>query len=236
MRKTIVATALIAALPLIGTAHAEETSPFSANIGFVSDYAYRGISQTNERAAVQGGFDYAHDSGFYAGVWGTNISWLADANDDVSSSLEVDFYAGYAKEFGDFGVDVGLLQYVYPGSYPHGFNDPNTLEGYVGLSWKFVSFKYSQSFTDLFGTEDSKGSQYLDLSASYEIIDGLSLDAHYGRQRITGPAKSYADWKVGATYNFKGFDIGLHYVDTDMKDKDDFDADARYILSVSKSF
>lgn len=236
MRKSLLAIAIVAALPLMGTAHAAEESPFSANVGFVSDYAYRGISQTNERAALQGGFDYAHDSGFYAGVWGSNISWLADANDDVSSSLEVDVYGGYAKEFGDFGVDVGLLQYIYPGSYPHGFNDPNTLEGYVGFSWKFVSFKYSHSFTDLFGTDDSKGSDYLDLSASYEVIDGLTLDAHYGHQRITGPAKSYYDWKLGATYSLGGFDIGLHYVDTDIKDKDDFDADARYVLSVSKSF
>ncbi|AUM01289.1 MAG TPA: TorF family putative porin [Pseudothauera hydrothermalis] len=233
MHHRIIASALTAALLGAGSAFAED-SPFSANVSIVSDYAYRGWSQTNERPALQGGFDFAHDSGFYVGVWGSNVSWLSDADPDVSNSLELDIYAGYTMELGPIGVDIGLLQYYYPGSYPKGFNDPDTLEGYVGLSWEFLSFKYSHSFTDLFGFEDSKNSQYYDLSAAYEVTDGLTLEAHYGYQRIEGSGNDdYKDWKVGATYSAGGFDFGLHYVDTDV---DDDLADGRVILSVSRAF
>jgi uncharacterized protein (TIGR02001 family) len=249
MRHHLIATALVAALPFAGTAYAEEASPaeaspFSANVGLVSDYAYRGISQTDEKPALQGGFDFKHSSGAYVGLWGSSISWLRDAEEDtdVSShnSVELDVYAGYARSFGDFGIDVGLLRYGYPGKYNRhwknetGLKNPNTTEGYFGVSWKFVSFKYSYAFTNLFGAPDSKGSGYFDLSASYEVIQNLTVDAHYGIQRISGPAESYKDWKVGATYNLGGFDIGLHFVDTDISHDDN--ADSRFILSLSKSF
>ena len=71
MRKSIAASVLIVALPLAGAAQAEEeASPFSANVSVVSDYAYRGISQTDEKPALQGGFDFKHGSGLYVGVWG----------------------------------------------------------------------------------------------------------------------------------------------------------------------
>ncbi|ATE61499.1 TorF family putative porin [Thauera sinica] len=227
--------ALMTLLPIAGTAHAEEASPFTANVGIVSDYAYRGYSQTDEKPALQGGFDYAHASGLYAGVWGTNVSWLSDADPKVSNSLELDVYGGYKGTVGAFGYDVGLLQYYYPGSYPKGFNSPNTLEGYVGVSWEFLTFKYSYSFTDLFGTKKSDGSQYFDLSASYEIVDGLKLNAHIGRQKIEGGyGTSYNDWKVGVTKSLGGFDLGLHYVDTD-DSKSDL-GDERVILSISRAF
>ena len=240
MQKRAIATALAAALPLLasGSVLAQE-SPFSANVGIVSDYQYRGISQTSEKPALQGGFDFAHDSGFYVGVWGSNVSWLQDLAPGSNNSLELDIYAGYATEVGPIGIDVGLLQYYYPGKYNAAWkaeaelDNPNTLEGYVGLSWEFVSFKYSHSFTDLFGAIDSKNSQYFDLSASYELMDGLTLDAHYGYQKIKN-GSDYADWKLGVTKSLGGFDIGLHYVDTDIKGVKE--AEDRVILSVSKSF
>jgi uncharacterized protein (TIGR02001 family) len=242
MQKRILASALATALLGSGAALAED-SPFSANVSIVSDYAYRGISQTNQRPALQGGFDYAHDSGFYVGMWGSNVSWLRDAEKGLgvssNNSLEIDVYAGYATELGPIGLDVGVLQYYYPGDYGNGWKaatgmkNPNTLEGYVGVSWEFLSFTYSHSFTNLFGFEKSKNSQYYDLSASYEVMDGLTLDAHYGYQRIKGN-DNYKDWKLGATYAYGGFDFGLHYVDTNIKH--DKLADSRVILSVSRSF
>lgn len=217
---------------LSGAAMAEE-SPFSANIGITSDYTYRGISQTNQRPALQGGFDYAHASGFYAGIWGSNVSWLADADPDVSNSLELDIYAGYSGEAGPIGYDVGLLQYYYPGKYPSGFTKPHTLEGYVGLSWEFLSFKYSHAFTNLFGFDDSRGSQYYDVSAAYPLTESLTLDAHYGFQRIRN-ADDYKDWRLGVTQAWAGYEFGLHYVDTDIKN--DKLSDSRVTVSVSRSF
>ncbi|MDR3214214.1 MAG: TorF family putative porin [Azoarcus sp.] len=245
MRKTIAASVLVAALPLASVVQAEESaSPFSANVSIVSDYAYRGISQTDEKPALQGGFDFKHSSGLYIGVWGSSISWLRDAETNVSSSnsVELDLYAGYAKSFDDFGLDIGVLRYGYPGTFNRkwrddtGLKDPNTVEGYVGASWKFVSFKYSYSFTNLFGTPDSEGSDYFDLTLSHEIVTNLTLSAHIGKQRVFGPSESYNDWKVGATYNLGGFDIGLHYVDTDIHHAKDVNADDRIILSIGKSF
>ena len=247
MHTRILALVVAGALPLIASGSAAAAdNPITANVALVSDYAYRGISQTDEKMALQGGFDYAHSSGLYVGVWGSNVSWLSDleSGTDVNSgnSLELDIYGGYKGTIGDIGYDVGLLQYYYPGDFDSswrgtvGLKNPNTLEGYVGLSWQVLSFKYSNSFTNLFGAPDSKGSQYFDLSAAYEVIPGTTLNAHVGHQKIAGPGLSYTDWKVGVSQAVAGVTLGLHYVDTNMKDKSDFDADGRYVLSVAKTF
>ena len=232
MRTKPLATALAALATIAGAAHAGD-GPFTANVGLVSDYAYRGSSQTDERPALQGGFDYAHDSGLYAGVWGSNVSWLSDSNPNVHNSLELDLYGGYKGTAGAIGYDVGLLQYYYPGSYPKGFNSPDTLEGYIGLSWEFLSFKYSYAFTDLFGYDRSDGSQYYDLGAAVDVGGGFTLAAHVGYSDIKGQ-DDYTDWKLGVTKEFGGFNFGLHYVDTDVDNADL--ADERVILSIAKSF
>lgn len=242
MNKSKTIAAAFVALPLLGTGVAlAQDSPFTANVAVVSDYAYRGISQTDERPALQGGFDYAHPGGFYAGVWGSNVSWLNDAETTSSSgnSLELDIYGGFKMPLGPVGLDVGVLQYYYPGDFDRawrndtGLDNPNTTEGYVGLSWSFLTFKYSYAFTDLFGLDDSDGSQYFDLAAAYEVADGLTLNAHFGRQRIVGPVDSYNDWKLGVTKALAGFNLGLHYVDTD--ESGDL-AEERVVFSVSRSF
>lgn len=234
MRTKPLATALaaLATIAAAGAAHAGD-GPFTANVGLVSDYAYRGYSQTDERPALQGGFDYAHDSGLYAGVWGSNVSWLSDSNPNVHNSLELDLYGGYKGTIGAIGYDVGLLQYYYPGSYPKGFNSPDTLEGYIGLSWEFLSFKYSYAFTDLFGYDRSDGSQYYDLGAAVDVGGGFTLAAHVGYSDIKGE-DDYTDWKLGVTKEFGGFNFGLHYVNTDVDNADL--ADERVILSIAKSF
>ena len=236
MRKTLVALSVLAAFS--GAAMAEDSpNTVSANVGFVSDYVFRGFSQTNEQMAVQGGFDYSHSSGLYAGVWGSNISWIKDSYSGADSSLEVDVYGGYRGEAGPFSYDVGLLQYYYPGSGVSDASQPsfNTLEGYAGIGWKFLTLKYSYSFTNLFGVVDSKGSDYLDLSASQDIGAGFSVNAHVGRQHFTNSSgTSYNDWKIGVSKDVLGFSVNLSYVDTDVDDTKI--ADARYVLSVSKSF
>jgi len=71
--------------------------PFSANLSLTNDYRYRGISQSNFRPAIQGGFDYAHSSGFYIGNWNSSISWISDAasaaGNSASAPIEMDFTA-----------------------------------------------------------------------------------------------------------------------------------------------
>lgn len=231
MRKSVLALALVAILPTFAFAaeEAKKEEPKSphtltGNLTLASEYIYRGIGQTNRKPALQGGFDYAHESGVYLGTWGSNISWLSDANSAVSASLEVDVYGGYKGSAGDFSYDVGVLQYYYPGSYPTGYNLPNTTEVYVGGGYKTVTLKYSHALTDLFGTltpsgGDTKGSGYLDLTGTYEI-SGVTLTAHAGYQKVKDyKDASYADWKIGASKELAGLTFGVAYIDTNAKGK-----------------
>lgn len=203
----------------------KEASPhtLTGNLSLVSEYRFRGIAQTNAKPAVQGGFDYAHASGIYVGTWASNVSWLSDVGGGVSNSVEIDVYGGYKGTAGDFGYDVGLLQYWYPGTYPAGFTKPNTLEAYVAGSWKMLTLKYSHAVSNTFGFADSKGSNYIDLTGNFELPGGFTLVAHYGYQTISagaGRAKgdcSYGDWKVGLSKEVAGLTMGLAYIDTDAK-------------------
>ncbi len=105
MRNRLIAIALAGALAVPAVAIAEAAAPaaapapFTGNFTLASEYIYRGIGQTNRKPAVQGGFDYAHASGLYVGVWGSNISWLSDLPGDISSSIEIDVYGGYKGGF-----------------------------------------------------------------------------------------------------------------------------------------
>jgi len=238
MHKSILNAAVAAAL-LAGASGVvmAEDSPISANVGFTSDYVYRGVSQSNENIAVQGGFDYAHDSGFYIGTWGSSIDWLD------KGGAEVDVYAGFSNSIGDtdFSYDVGVLQYFYPGGDIAG-ESPDTTELYVGFGWKFLSFKYSYALNSLFGLEDanndSDGSQYFDLGAEYEVGGGYVLGAHLGRQYVKNGKDlgwdSYNDWKVGVSKEYVGLNFALDYIDTDIDDVEE--ADSRVVFTVSKSF
>src|SRR5690606_10460802 len=105
----------------------------TANVTVASQYRYRGIIQTNNKPALQGGFDITHSSGFYLGNWNSTISWLDDTDPDVSAPLEMDFYGGFRGNITpDVTFDVGVLQYYYPGDYPGGYTSPDTTEAYVG--------------------------------------------------------------------------------------------------------
>ncbi|ELA00871.1 hypothetical protein D769_02815 [Cupriavidus sp. HMR-1] len=203
---------------------AEPSTPhtFTANVSLVSDYRYRGISQTNLRPAIQGGFDYSHASGFYVGNWNSSISWLEDADSSVSSPVEMDFYGGFRNTFKlsdlEFNYDVGVLEYYYPGGYTT--TRPYTTELYAGIGYGPVFLKYSHAVTNLFGIDDSKNSYYVDLSANVPLnVWGLMFNAHVGYQGVAHHSDaSYTDWKLGLTKDLgKGFSLAVAYVDTNAK-------------------
>lgn len=251
MRKSFLALAVLSVVPalhatpvLAEEAAAAPASPhtFTANVGLASDYRYRGISQTEKKPALQGGFDYSHESGVYVGTWASNVSWFDAINPSSQNSLEWDFYGGYKMPVGPVTLDVGVLQYYYPGSQVDGVASPNTFEGYVGASWEFLTFKYSHSFTNLFGTPDSKHSEYFDLSASYDVWNGFIVGAHFGRQHVAhNSVASYNDWKIGVTKEVLGVNVGLNYIGTDSDsgfykvDGHDWAGDT-WVLSVNKTF
>ncbi|MFZ5505393.1 MAG: TorF family putative porin [Pseudomonadota bacterium] len=263
MQKTLIAAALASALAVPAfSVHAEEpASPhtFTGNVGLFSQYVFRGISQTNEDIALQGGFDYSHASGFYIGTWGSNISWLTDSSavtGYTSSSMELDVYGGYRGAIGDTGVtyDVGLLQYIYPGSRNAGAVKADTLEAYVAVGWKFLSAKYSYSLGDTFGVNNSSGTWYLDLAANYPITEALTLNLHYGIQEFSGSnagvsndsVASYEDWKIGLSYALpQSFTVGAYYTDTNMNSTQEgfytnsggrYLGDGQTVVFVSKTF
>ena len=224
MKKSLIALAVAAGLS--APAFAEEAPAsahtFTGNVGFVSDYVFRGISQTQNKPAVQGGFDYSHASGVYVGVWGSNVNWVSENGYKDENSLEVDFYGGYRTTFAeDFGVDVGAIYYYYPGDRQPGFKNTNTAEVYAGVSWKFLSLKYNYVVSPYFvgWTTDSlgktRGSGYLDLTASYAFGEGWGVVGHVGRQYVRGNGSaSYTDWKLGVTKDVGIGVVGLAYTGT----------------------
>jgi uncharacterized protein (TIGR02001 family) len=260
--KKLVSTSLLclgAALPaaVLAQAKAEPDYTLTANVTLASEYIYRGITQTNNKPAIQGGFDFVHKSGFYLGNWNSNISWLTDGVSNRSAPVEMDFYGGYKFAIAEgFTLDIGGLYYYYPISGNKPDPSPNTFELYVGGSWGPLTLKYSHAFTELFGFPDSKNSYYIDGTLNYPIADtGFALLAHVGYQKIkTGSATascadgtkdySYADWKVGGTYGWDGgWTLGAYYSDTNAA-KACFTGpvggknlgDGRFLVTVGRSF
>jgi uncharacterized protein (TIGR02001 family) len=188
----------------------------SANAGLVSDYRYRGISQSRLRPALQAGADLAHPSGLYAGVWSSSVRWIRDAGGD--GGAEVDVYGGYKFSAGPLGLDAGVLRYLYPRSRLA--LSPDTTELYAAATWGPATLKYSHATTNLFGFADSKGSHYLELGASFDTgVWGLAVVPHVGYQRVrNNAASSYADWSVALVKDFgNGLSASLTYVDTDTR-------------------
>ena len=196
-----VRTGLLIGLPaLVAPAFAEDAPAaapeLTANIGLVSEYVFRGIRQTWGNPAIQGGVDYAHASGFYAGAWMSNTS----ANLYANANVEIDLYGGYRGAVGDFSYDVGLLQFIFPkanydkitpaGSYASKTYD--TTELYLSGTWQWLNVKYSRALTDVgyfgftsnnagFGAfpnkpnagvtgKDTTGSWYIEANIAYEFI------------------------------------------------------------------
>ncbi|MGI9151543.1 MAG: TorF family putative porin [Limnohabitans sp.] len=183
------------------TAPAAPETTLGYNVGVVSEYRYRGMGQTKGDPALQGGVDYAHASGFYVGAWGSSIKWIKEyatnSNYTAKGPVELDLYGGYKFEAAGLAYDVGYLRYQYQGNTlakPGAFSNPNTDEIYGAVTAGPVTAKYSYANSDLFGTLNSKGSTYLDLSATFDLGNGYSLVPHAGRQVVkNNDASSYTD-------------------------------------------
>ena len=213
---------LVSLLAASGSLLAQTTAPapdysLAFNVGAVTDYRYRGISQTRLKPALQGGADFTHNSGFYIGTWASSIKWIKDAGGDASA--EVDLYGGYKFNAAGLGFDVGVLRYLYPNSsLPV---NPDTTEVYVAGTWGPATLKYSHAVTNLFGFADSQNSYYVDLNATFELPWwGLSFTPHLGHQSINNnSAFSYTDWSLTLGKDFgNGFSASLGYVDTNTDD------------------
>lgn len=213
------------ALALMSTpALAQDETPavtISGGATLVSDYRFRGISQTDKDFAVQGTFTVSHKSGLYATIWGSSIDDYVAAGGDQ----EIDLIAGFKKTFGGTTVDVGVLYYYYPGAeeiipgYASDFFEP-----YIGISHTFgpatakVSAAYAPKSNALSVGAGKEDNLYLAFDLSGGIPNTpLALSGHIGHSY--GPSyltigKGYTDWNVGATYTWKNLTFGVQYVDT----------------------
>lgn len=183
------------------------------NVGAVTDYRYRGISQTRLKPAVQGGVDYTQ-GGLYLGAWASTIKWVKDAGGD--SDVEIDLYGGYKGEIvKGLGYDVGLLTYIYPS------NDfspsADTTEIYGALSYGPATLKYSHSVTHLFGVPNSKNSGYVDLSATFDV-GGVSVVPHVGYTKVANNgALDYTDYSLTVSKDFNGLVVSGAIVGADLR-------------------
>lgn len=177
--KTFNKTALALAL-MAGSSVA--LAEFSANIGVTSNYVWRGVTQTDNEAAVSGGIDFAHDSGFYLGLWASNVDFAETSGGTDSGEFELDIYGGYGGSIGEFGYDIGLIGYTYSDS-----SDANFLE--LALSGSFKMFSAGLNYT-LDGEAD-------DDSAFVEE------DVYYWAN-LSVPLPQ--DWSIGLTVGHYEFD------------------------------
>jgi uncharacterized protein (TIGR02001 family) len=248
MRKSVLSIAVAAAflVPALAAAQTPAPSPVTGNLSIVSDYRFRGISQTYKGPGIQGGVDYAHSSGLYLGNWNSNVSSVLFAG---GSGIEMDFYGGWKKSFGDLGIDIGTIYYYYPNAEWNstlgstaGNKKFDNHEIYIGGSWKWLSAKFYYALSSYFGLGneqadggywvhkdtgaalggrgDSKGSTYIDFTANYPVTEKFSVVAHYGILDVKKYNDlDYKDWKLGVTYDLSGWVFGAAYVDTDAKNE-----------------
>ena len=242
MKKTALATVAVLAVvaaPTIafaddapapaGAASAPEASPITYNIGVVSDYRYRGISQSKMKPALQGGIDYANGP-IYVGTWASTIQWVKDsmvsynrageanATEDTpftpvsekGAPVEWDLYGGTKGDIikDTLSYDVGVLAYVYLGQEFHkiGLANPDTGEFYAALTYGVFTGKVSISATPLFGVPKSSGSQYYDLSANFDLGSGFTLTPDVAYQNVEG---SYAKDNGLKTYSYGAYSATL---------------------------
>lgn len=226
MKMTTTLSSLVTAsliFGLAGTSPKSHAVELSGDLTFTSDYAFRGISQTDEAPAIQGGLTLSDESGFYVSVWGSSVDFGGEG------TLEFDVMLGWSGALNEeWSVDVGVMRYGYPNTE---FAGSNFYELYGSLSYQDFTFglAYSDDYYANAGTYF-----YLYGGYSYALTDNLALDLHIGHNEYDDSAASYLDWSVGLSTEVLGAGLSLAYVDTDIDDCNL--CDSRVIFSVSKSF
>jgi len=238
-KKCLLASAMLLGLSGVVAAQEEEASePWTTTLSgtLTSDYVFRGISQSQESAALQGSVNVGHESGFYAGVWGSSVDFTPkDSDFEDDANFEVDLYVGYGWEFGEgFSGDVSLVRYVYPGT-EEGFDyDYNELIGKFGYN-DFIFFTVGYS-NDVFNTSET--GIYYGLSGSYALPWWeLELTGEVGRYTLDEDTgfEDYTHYGVGIGRSFGPVSTSINWVNTDGNGEDNYGeiADAHWLASIS---
>lgn len=249
MRSLPTSLLTMALVPVAAMAQEEPPYSISANAAITTDYTFRGISQTDENPAIQGGFDGSYSLNvvdLYAGVWASNV----DFNDGDEASTEFDFYGGFTGKMPfaeDLTWNLGVIYFMYPGAD----SDLNYdfIEGYVGLGYAFSQMALTPeigvkvSYTDDYFAGSGEGI-YVDGVGSLSLPYDFGLGFHYGYQSIDEEdafgTPSYSDWSLSLSKEVLGLDLSIAYVDTDIEKDECFAGtslcEARAVFTVSKSF
>ena len=217
---------------IVPLAYAENNATsISANVTLASDYVWRGYSQTDGDPAISGGFDYTDTSGFYAGIWGSNVGFAADTD------LELDVYAGFSMAQ-DNGVtwDIGILRYNYPGTSISGDIDWN--EYHISASYGIASASINYT-NNVYGTDTT--AIYYTIALEYNLPHEWTLTTginlyDYDASLVTG---SVIDYHLGIAKEFAGLGVDISYYDTNSTAANFYGtniADGRVVLSLSKEF
>ena len=234
--KNLIIAALLLGATLTGGAALAAENEISGNVALTTDYRFRGISQTGRDPAIQGGFDYGHESGLYIGTWASNVSF-------TEGGTEIDAYAGWGTDLNDnLSLDLGVLYYAYPSD-----NDADYVEiyGSLGFFGATVGLNYSPEYTYDTGSYFYLYGGYslplgenfsLDLNVGLNQFEDDNLDAFLGAD---GAGKNYIDYSIGITTSLAGVDLTLAYVGTDISKSDCFggtkDCEGNAVVTISKS-
>ncbi len=205
----------------------------SASVALTTDYVWRGVSQTRNDPAIQGSFDIAHESGFYAGVWGSNVEF------GDTTSLELDIYGGFSNDvdfgFGAITYDLGWLRYEYPSEAGLNFN-----ELYFGLGFSPIdSLNMSAYYYYGLRIENTNPGDYREFAMDYTLPDelfGVTILGSVGHYDVTGGGDDYWNWKMGAGRDFGPFNLEVAYTETDDIGDTSSADDAKVVGTISTSF
>lgn len=220
--------------PALAQGASEDPITISGTFGLVSDYRFRGVSQSDEDLAVQGGITVSHQSGFYAGTWGSSLAGWGTFG---GGNTEVDLFAGYKTELSNgLTVDGGLTVYTYPG----GASKTTFAEPYVKLSGALgpvsvlggVAYAPKQSALGNYSNTPQSAGQKQDNLYLWSDASGaipgtpVTLKAHVGYSEgnpglgpngtSVAPTGKYLDWLLGADVVVGPLTFGVAYVDTDI--------------------
>jgi len=203
---TLVAAAAMAdAAPAVAPASAWTQS---GNLALTSNYIWRGVSQTSNNIALQGGFDVAHTSGLSAGIWASNVNQVSENG----NNLEIDFYANYGFKVSKIDLSVGYIAYTYQGQSSSNFSEVNVAATYAGVTAK-VSKEIANASS---GSGYTNFGYYYELGYNYSIpaVKNLDLGLHYGWAKHTGYSQKAEDYSVSLTYPVAGFATTVAYTNT----------------------
>lgn len=194
-------------------AEEEAASNLSWNLAVTSDYVFRGISQTDREPALQGGLDYAFgDSGFYVGVWGSNV----DFADGDGPDIEVDSYVGYSADVSEsWNMDFSVVHYAYLGEQDvYGSLDYN--EFFAKATWnEMLTFTvaYANDYSNL-----DFSSLYYNVAGTWDVGNDFAVNAGVGRTNFSDDNGSYTDWNLGISRQFGPVNAAVNYYDTNADD------------------